>query len=300
MHARSLVVTAPCVANATPRAPRGRHGVLAIMAVAATVLVACSNPATLSTSRPWSPSAVGPIPNMYPARVAVYGDSLSTQAEPYFKLLMASEDASNTTFYSSLGGTAVCDWLPRMRTMARTARLEAVLLEFSGNATTPCMSGVGSYTPAYYAKYKADTMAAIALWVPTGAHVFLIGAPVTREQQDAVPHWDALNLQYAQIAAADPQHVTYVAAGAAVEGPGGTYAQTLPCFIGEPCTGPVVHGVPSNVIRSPDGVHFCPLERLSTPCPVYSSGAFRFADAMVHGLATPVGAGAEPAQGPAG
>jgi len=212
------------------------------------------------------------------------------QAEPYFKRLLAAADTSNTTYYSSHGGTAICDWMARMRTMSATMHFEAVALEFSGNAVTPCMASVGYYTPAYYAKYRADTLAAIALWVPTGAHVFLIGAPITR-QQEADPYWDALNLQYAQIAAADPQHVTFVDAGAAVEGPGGTYAQTLPCFIGEPCTGPVVDGVPSNVVRAADGVHFCPAAEVRETCPVYASGAFRFADAMVRGLVSPAGPG---------
>ena len=220
--------------------------------------------------------------------MAVYGDSLAMQAEPYFKLLMAAADQSSATYYSSFGGTAVCDWLPRMRQNAATAHFEAVILEFSGNALTPCMAGVRRYTPAYYAKYRADTMAAITVWVSAGAHVFLVGAPVTRAQQASVHDWDALDTQDAQIAAADPGHVTYVDAGAAVEGPGGVYTRTLPCFIGEPCTGPVVKGVPSNVVRSPDGVHFCPVAEVHEACRVYSSGAFRFADAMVHALATPV------------
>jgi hypothetical protein len=189
--------------------------------------------------------AAPPITESYPARVAVYGDSLAMQARPHFKLLIAAADQSSTTYYSSFVGTAICDWLPRMRQLAATSHFEAVVLEFSGNALTPCMAGITDYTPAYCAKYRADTMRAVAFWVPTGAHVFLVGAPVTRAQQASVRNWDALDRQYAQIAAADPQHVTYVDAGAAVEGPGGTCTRTLPCFIGEPCTGPVVKGVPS-------------------------------------------------------
>ena len=74
-------------------------------------------------------------------------------------------------------------------------------------------------------------------------------------------------------------------AGAAVEGPGGTFAWTLPCMATEPCTGPVVGGVPSNTVRSPDGADFCPIPVVGPPaqagsCPVYSSGAFRYASAM--------------------
>ena len=276
-----------------------RSRVLATMVVAAALLASCSDqPTTSGTAH--SPSAVNPIPRLYPARVAVYGDSLAQQAQPYFKRLMAAEDTSNTTYYSSHGGTALCDWLGRMRTTAKTTHFQAVMLEFSGNALTRCMAKVGYYTPAYYAKYRADTMAAIATWVPTGAHVFLVGAPVTRKQQQSVPNWDALNLQYAQIAAADPQHVTYVDAGVAVEGPGGTYARTLPCSIGEPCTGPVVNGVPSNVVRSADGVHFCPVAEVHESCPAYSAGAFRFAAAMVHGLVTAPGPAPGSAQSSAG
>jgi hypothetical protein len=300
MHARPLARVPRCVTNVAvrPAAPCWRV-VLSVTVVAAALLTSCSSQPTTSGAA-HSPSAVGPIPKLYPARVALYGDSLSLQAEPYFKRLMAAEDTSNTTVYSSHGGTATCDWLATMRKMAATAHFEAVLLEFSGNALTRCMAHVGYYTPAYYAKYAADTMAAIAIWVPTGAHVFLIGAPVTRQQQESVPDWDALDLLYAQIAAADPRHVTYVDAGAAVEGPGGTYALTLPCSIGEPCTGPVVDGVPSNVVRSPDGVHFCPVAEVRESCPVYSAGALRFAAAMVHGLVTAPGPGAELPQGSAG
>ena len=279
MHARSLVP--------------------ATMVVAAALLAACSNqPSTSGAAH--SPSAVSPIPRLYPARVAVYGDSLAQQAQPYFKRLMAAEDTSNTTYYASHGGTAPCDWLGRMRTTAKTTHVEAVMLEFSGNATTPCMADVRYYTPAYYAKYRADTMAAIGIWVRTGAHVFLVGAPVTREQQESVPNWDALNRQYAQIAAADPGHVTFVDAGLAVEGPGGTYAQTLPCYIGEPCTGPVVDGVRSNIVRSADGVHFCPVAEVRESCRAYAAGAFRFAAAMVHGLVTAPGPAPGSPQGSAG
>ncbi len=264
---------------------RRRRVVLAAAVIAAVLLGSCSNgPSTPGTTSTSSPGAVGPLPKLYPARVALFGDSLAQQAEPYFKRLLAAADTFNTTYYSSHGGAAICDWLTRMRRMAATLRVEAVILEFSGNSLTPCMAGLSYYTPAYYAKYRADTMAAISTWVRTGAHVFLIGAPVTRQQQESVPLWDALNLQYAQIAAADPVHVTYVDAGAAVEGPGGVYSQTLPCLIGEPCTGPVVDGVPSNVVRAADGVHFCPVAEVADACPVYASGAFRFADAMVHAL----------------
>ena len=273
----------------TPIATRRWSVIVTAMVTAGVLLGSCSNGAAPPGAKDSSKAKVDPpAAESYPASVAVYGDSLAMQARPYFKLLMAAADQSSTTYYSSFVGTAICDWLPRMRQLAATTHFEAVVLEFSGNALTPCMAGIADYTPAYYAKYRADTMTAISIWVPTGAHVFLVGSPLTRAQQASVRNWDALDRQYAQIAAADPEHVTYVDAGAAVEGPGGTYTRTLPCFIGEPCTGPVVKGVPSNVVRSADGVHFCPVAEVDESCRVYSSGAFRFADAMVRALAAPV------------
>ena len=204
------------------------------------LLGSCSNGAAPSGAKDSSKAKVDPpTAESYPASVALYGDSLAMQARPYFKLLMAAADQSSTTYYSSFVGTAICDWLPRMRQLAVTTHFEAVVLEFSGNALTPCMAGIADYTPAYYAKYRADTMTAISIWVPTVAHVFLVGSPLTRANR-------------------------------------------------QPCTGPVVEGVPSNVVRSTDGVHFCPVAEVDESCRVYSSGAFRFADAMVRALATPV------------
>jgi hypothetical protein len=62
----------------------------------------------------------------------------------------------------------------------------------------------------------------------------------------------------------------------------GAYTQTLPCLPAEPCTGPSG----TNVVRAPDGVHFCPTGNTTAEgyfevCDVYSSGAFRYAVAML-------------------
>ena len=266
-----------------------RPVVVATLALTVVLLASCANPwVTPEVQHHATTGAAERTGQAFPEKVDVYGDSLALQAEPYFKEMLSARDARNVTYYSSYGGTAICDWLPAMRSVAARTRPQAVVLEFSGNAMTHCMSGLRYYTPAYYAKYRADTMEALAIWLPTGAHIYLIGAPVTRAQQARLPTWDALNLQYAQIATSDPENVTYVDAGRAVEGRNGTYTRTLACLAGEPCTGPVVRGIPSNVVRSADGVHFCPTATGGVSCPVYSSGAFRFAAAMVQALATPV------------
>ena len=148
--------------------------------------------------------------------MALFGDSLAWEAQPYYaKLLEAAKESARTYNH---GGTAICDWFSRMREVESKYHPEAVELEFSGNNLTPCMSGYQAYSTAFYEKYRADTLKAIGIFVPAGAHVYLIGAPITRQQQQSVPGWQRLNLQYKQIADADPGHVTYVDAGTAVEG----------------------------------------------------------------------------------
>ena len=220
-------------------------------------------------------------------QIALFGDSLSWEAQPYYdELAHNAGDVPHT--YDAYGGTAICDWLTRMTEVEAQYHPNAVELEFSGNNLTPCMEGYELYSPRYFEKYRADTMRAIEIFTAGSAHVFLVGAPITRAQQ-MVPNWQKLNMQYEEIAAADPAHVTYVDAGTAVELPGHTYTDTLPCLAHEPCTGPMVDGVHSNVVRSTDGTHFCPSDTGNDSgviggCTAYSSGAYRYAQAMIDAL----------------
>jgi len=221
-----------------------------------------------------------------PTHIALFGDSLAFEAQPYYVELV--HDAGDVAYTYDSGGTAICDWLTKMSEVAAADHPKAVDLEFSGNNFTPCMEGFEIHTPQYYEKYRADTLSAIAIFKAAGAHVFLVGAPVTRAGESD-PNWQMLNLQYEEIAAGDRAHVTYVDAGTAVELPGHQYTDTLPCLDGESCTGPVIDGVHSNVVRSPDGTHFCPTKSADDSgviggCTVYSSGAYRYAEAMVDAL----------------
>jgi hypothetical protein len=246
----------------------------------ALILSSCSNSAPKASTETSTTLAAS-------TQIALFGDSLAWEAQPYYDdLAHAAGDVAHT--YDSHGGTAICDWLTRMREVEAEYHPSAAQLEFSGNNLTPCMKGYGLYSPGYYAKYRADTLSAIKIFAGGGAHVFLIGAPITRAQQ-LVPDWQRLNSQYEEIAAADPAHVTYVDAGVAVELPGHGYTDTLPCLEHESCTGTIVDGVRSNVVRSADGVHFCPTEQGNDSgviggCSVYSSGAYRYAKAIFEAL----------------
>jgi hypothetical protein len=213
-------------------------------------------------------------------RVDLFGDSLGYQAEPYLDMFLAQTHdytVSNHTY----GGTATCDWLSRMAAAA-DERPQAVLLVFSGNAFTPCMDGVTLHGPKYYELYRTYTKQAIGIFSAVGVHVFLVGTPV---DESSMTGWDQLDDIYRQLAQENPLTVTYVDAGASVETATGGFTWALPCISIEPSCG--ADG--TNVVRSPDGIHFCPDGTPATlgvtgPCDEYSSGAFRFALAMMEAV----------------
>jgi hypothetical protein len=206
--------------------------------------------------------------------VALYGDSLATQASPYFDALALPPGV--TVLNRVYGGTAICDWLSFMQTDASTFRPQAVVIEFSGNALTPCMAGYSPGTAAYYAKYRHDAQEAIGIFTAIRAHVYLMAAPLP-ESVSAQQNSITLDEMYAALAAGHAD-VSYVDAGQSVL-LHGQFTDTLPCLPTEPCTGP--NG--TNVVRAPDGVHFCPdgVMYANDGCVHYASGAYRFAMAML-------------------
>lgn len=209
--------------------------------------------------------------------VDLFGDSLGYQAEPYLDMFFAQTHNYTVSNYT-YGGTATCDWL-RTMAIAAAERPQAALLVFSGNAFTPCMDGVSLRSPQYYDLYTSYTKQAIGIFSAVGAHVFLVGTPV---DESSVAGWDHLDNIYRQLARTNPLTVTFVDAGASVETAAGGFTWALPCMSIEPSCG--LGG--TNLVRSPDGVHFCPhgtsaSKGVTGPCDEYSPGAFRFALAMV-------------------
>jgi hypothetical protein len=213
-------------------------------------------------------------------QVDLFGDSLGYQVEPYLDTFFAHSHDYTVSDYT-YGGTATCDWLNTMESAA-AQRPQDALFVFSGNAFTPCMDGVALRSPQYYDLYTAYTEQAIGIFSAVGAHVFLVGTPV---DESSVVGWDQLDDIYRQLAQASPLTVTYVDAGASVETATGGFTWALPCISIEPSCG---HDG-TNVVRSPDGIHFCPEGTPATlgvtgPCEEYSSGAFRFALAMMNAV----------------
>jgi hypothetical protein len=213
-------------------------------------------------------------------QVDLFGDSLGYQAEPYLDMFFAQTHDYTVSNYT-YGGTATCDWLSAMAGAA-AQRPQDALFVFSGNAFTPCMDGVALRSPQYYDLYTAYTEQAIGIFSAVDAHVFLVGTPV---DESSVAGWDHLDDIYRQLAQANPLTVTYVDGGASVEMATGGFTWALPCIGIEPSCG----RDGTNVVRSPDGIHFCPdgtpaTQGVTAPCDEYSPGAFRFALAMLNAV----------------
>jgi hypothetical protein len=216
--------------------------------------------------------------------VVLYGDSLAWEARDHFVWALAAAGADVQA--RTMGGTAICDFLPAMHEDAGALRPDAVVVEFSGNALTPCIRGNGALygREEHLEAYRADARSVLSIF--PSARVYFAGAPMaaTAREQRAF-HGGAFNDLYREVAASDPD-ARYVDAGAAVLDHG-RWTRTLPCLPEEPCTGGIdALGRSVNVVRASDGAHLCPAAALAVDrgvtsrCTVWSSGAYRYGTAM--------------------
>ena len=208
-----------------------------------------------------------------PTNVVFVGDSLAEQAAPYLAPLLGSKALVPQFF----GGTAPCDWLDKDLQINEHS---VVVISFTGDSLSPCMAdGAGGHLAgqAIVDKYRADITALVNEARAARARVLLVGQPVHADAA-TTPVVDGINSIYEELSkdSKDGKDVDFVDAGAAVENPDGTFAQSLPCLPGEAECDPSG----SNDVRSDDGLHFCPGSPPAGPCPAYSSGAFRFASAI--------------------
>ncbi len=293
VRALAAVVAAAAVATplatAVSAAPRPRH--LATAARAAAFTAPAADLPTPVVARPVlapapPPARIAAEP-MSARRVVLYGDSLAWQSQDFFAAALHRAGIAQVTT-RTFGGTAICDFLPQMRADAAALRPDAVVIEFSGNALTPCMKALDGSPlsgAAYLEKYAQDAAAALDVFVPGHTLVVFAGAPINhRSELTNDPTTPDLHAIYAALAASSP-YGRYTDAGASVLADG-HWTETLPCLPGEPCTGGRdAHGTPVNVVRAPDGAHFCPgapaaVRGVTAACNVWSSGSWRFGNAM--------------------
>jgi hypothetical protein len=216
--------------------------------------------------------------------VALYGDSLAWEARHHFRRALERYSAIDVV-ERTFGGTAICDWLGAIREDAAQLALRAVVVEFSGNALTPCMHEGGQPVEGdrLLERYRNDAEAIVKIFEPMDTRVIFAGAPGPRDSLSGYFRGARLNQLYWEIARTPGDGVEYVDAGAAVLDRG-HWTQTLPCLHDEPCEGGFdAQGRAVNVVRAPDGNHFCPTHAeggVTGSCAVWSSGAFRYGVAM--------------------
>jgi hypothetical protein len=222
-------------------------------------------------------------------RVVVYGDSLTWEARRYIPAIAAQLHMQVSVY--SFVGTAICDWFADMWRRLPAERPAVVVDAFYGNSWTKCMQdghGVALAGAATAARYNRDAHAAAAIAMASGANVVFVGAPRTqREMSD--PGWQRVRDQFRAVAAEHPGRVTFRDSGVNIA-PDGRFAATVPCLPRERTLtdSSGVHACQNGriIVRAPDGLHFCPHgldNKLGQPgnCPVYMSGAYRYAVAIV-------------------
>jgi hypothetical protein len=221
--------------------------------------------------------------------VVLYGDSLAWEAQEHFVAAFAQVPGTDVVT-RTFGGTAICDFLDSMRADAMELEPAAVVVEFSGNAMTACMqdsNGAPLSRDAYLARYEADARTVIDIFEPAGTRIYFAGAPGSRSAGASGDfNGGRLNAMYQRLA---DEHTSaeFTDAGAAVLDQG-RWTASLPCLADEPCEGgtdAAGHGI--NLVRAPDGNHFCPAGEearrgVTGACPVWSSGAFRYGLAMAN------------------
>jgi hypothetical protein len=219
-------------------------------------------------------SACEPLPKPV---VAFYGDSL--MAESQIPLTFQLGNRYQTTM-GFLGGTALCDWAERIESDASSLRPELVVLEFSGNAVTPCMwpDGHAPSDAEAVATYRESAQQVVDRLRSLGIPVVFVGSP---PRADSPPLEETVDSAYRDIARSSGGWASYLNAGSALSGPDGAWTATLPCLSFEgPAEGCVDGQIP---VRSPDKGHLCPsgvtvsAGEGARECSVWSSGAWRYA-----------------------
>jgi hypothetical protein len=216
--------------------------------------------------------------------VVVFGDSLVEEAASYVRFFGGLSGLDVRVRAS--GGSALCDYQAEVEAAVADPEVAAVAVAFTGNNLTPCAQGLeGAPLGQRYADDVASVMAASraatpVLWIrgPAAWYPNPNGILVARRTGEAASRWRNAEL----------------VDGATAISPAGVWSRTQPCLASEPCTGPVVTGVRTNVVRAPDGIHFCPTGKPSVagrtvPCDTYASGARRYAVAIIEHLRRAIG-----------
>lgn len=222
--------------------------------------------------------ATAPAP---PPVALLIGDSLTVEAGPTWQRIL--RDHGVVPEQHSFGGTAPCDWFDDIASTVERLRPVIVELSFIGTTFTQCTRGSHGeplLPDDLAARYHAHAERATELAGRFGATVVWTNGPIPLAPP---PGYRQIRAAFEDVARTH-ERTRYVD-GNELIAPYGIYAHTQPCLFFEPC-----QAAGQNIVRAPDGIHFCPLrapsalDLVDSSCRTYSSGATRFAIV----LATPV------------
>ncbi len=240
-------------------------------------------PTSIAESKLYEDRLRAKVPTTYSNfTVGYYGDSFGFEASEHAHHLLDTGGRLRAVG-ASFHGVAVCDLLPTMRSDAARHEIFGAILMFSGTAFTPCMARPGGGPlrgNAALRKFEADLTEAVVLFSAEGARVYLGTVPESRLQAATDDTWSARVRRIVARVADKYPRAELVDSAASVLNAKGEYTDALPCLEFEPC----IFGK-RNLVRESTGVHFCTSGFSAVPvgidtCPVWSSGAFRFAAAL--------------------
>ncbi len=248
--------------------------------LAASALVGCSSAST------------APRP-----KVALFiGDSIMYEVRAPVRAEMAARDW--TAIVAGRPGIALCDLTDEFRARIQHDRPALVVVETQGDLFSRCMATdqpgvpVGLGSAPYFRRYRAAMELFVSVAREHHARVVFV-APLPVPQPTTNASFLRLRDLERRVAARNPQ-VTVTDAPRDAVTLAGTFTDTLPCLPGEQSR-PACTGGRIRVREALQGLHLCPTPYFTAQqtvrgCPTYSSGAVRYARALVDSVVPASGA----------
>jgi hypothetical protein len=227
-----------------------------------------------------APEAGASRPDADPIRVSLFGDSLTYQARSGFLAGLAPLGVQLGTV-STRPGAALCDDRDAIVRDLASKRPDLLVLEYSGNSFTPCMTDAGGTqlpigSRPWRDRYRDDLARVATMAASTGTEVVWATAPPV-EHPGAPPDYPATIAAVARAVADRAPNLGVADTGHALAGRDG-YAPTLPC---RPDETALCHD-DRIAVRNADGLHFDCIGTIDVlgGCLGYSAGARRYGDAL--------------------
>ncbi len=216
--------------------------------------------------------------------VLLYGDSIGVEISNYLEKNLRTTSKARLITRAFFGYNA-CDWLDQAKSDAKKYSPKYIVIMFVGNYLTPCMTAFGSLpSPSKITRVTIDQIERLITYFPK-AIIILTGfgrsieQELIRQQTRSVTFTDILNQSLFQLAKRTNNR--YVSVARSLYDSAGRAKRFLPCS--KEIDGNLCPQSRKVAVRSPDGLHLCPVaytvnkSGVTTPCPVPIPGAARVA-----------------------